>query len=170
MKERRETRPVLSGRMRACTSAMAAFWLPIALCARMLLVSAAQPATLSAKAWFSSTSHPSPFFWPEKSDPRLRARPNVGIAISGGGSRSYLCALGYLRGMEDLGLMEKARYISGVSGSSLSSAWKARRQVRLLGDIISRDSQLLRLSQLNDPRREYHSRLLHSPDRQFFPS
>ena len=123
--------------------------------------SAANPTTLSTKAWFSSVSHPSPHFWPEQEDPALMRKPNVGVAISGGGSRSYMCALGYLRGLTDLGLMKKARYISGVSGGAWATTvytyfqpdqpGVADTEEELLGEILPPgESTLARLSEMND--------------------
>jgi hypothetical protein len=76
------------------------------------------PATLSAKAWFTSKYHPSEGSYPEQSDPVLQTKKNVGLAFSGGGTRSYLSSLGYLRGLHDLDLLKNVRYISGVSGGA----------------------------------------------------
>lgn len=61
--------------------------------------------------------------FPEKSDPDLKVdeldqRPNVGVAFSGGGTRSAAATLGQLRGLYELGLLSKIRYISCVSGGS----------------------------------------------------
>lgn len=49
---------------------------------------------------------------------------NVGVALSGGGSRACVAGLGQLRALRELGLLEKVRAISGVSGGTwLSAAW-----------------------------------------------
>jgi hypothetical protein len=48
-------------------------------------------------------------------------RPNVGICFSGGGTRSASATLGQLRALDSLGLLNKVRYISAVSGG----AWTA---------------------------------------------
>ena len=66
------------------------------------------------------------FGFPEVSDPFLAVkhiakRPQTGIAFSGGGTRSASMTLGYLRGLHIAGLMDKARYISCVSGGSWAS-------------------------------------------------
>lgn len=119
-----------------------------------------KPATLSARAWFDSVAHPGTS-WPEQNDYQLMSRSNVGVAISGGGSRSYLCALGYLRGLSDLGLMHKARYISGVSGGAWATLvytyyqpgvpGVATTDEELLGDILPPEKcTLATLSQMND--------------------
>ena len=46
------------------------------------------------------------------------ARANTGIAFTGGGSRSYIAATGYLAALTELGLMDNVRYISGISGGN----------------------------------------------------
>lgn len=63
------------------------------------------------------------FQFPELGDPQfqldhLLTRPNVGIAFSGGGTRSASATLGQLRALHYLGLLDSARYISCVSGGS----------------------------------------------------
>jgi hypothetical protein len=66
------------------------------------------------------------FIFPEQGDPELVAtdlmdRPNLGFAFSGGGTRTASAALGQLRGLRHIGLLDKARYCSCVSGSSLAT-------------------------------------------------
>ena len=61
--------------------------------------------------------------FPELDDPDLQvdglaAKPNVGIAFSGGGTRSASATLGQLRALGKLDLLKKVRYISSVSGGS----------------------------------------------------
>lgn len=46
----------------------------------------------------------------------LESRPNVGIAISGGGTRSASAGLGQLRALTQLDLLAGVRYLSAVSG------------------------------------------------------
>ena len=63
------------------------------------------------------------FQFPELGDPQFKldhllSRPNVGIAFSGGGTRSASATLGQLRALHYLGLLDSARYISCVSGGS----------------------------------------------------
>ena len=48
-------------------------------------------------------------------------RLDLGLAFSGGGTRSATLTLGQLRGLQRLGLLDKARYLSAVSGG----AWAA---------------------------------------------
>lgn len=51
-----------------------------------------------------------------------RMRPDdLGIAFSGGGTRSAAATLGQLRGLRDSGWLAKVRYISAVSGGSWAS-------------------------------------------------
>eukprot|EP00056_Hartaetosiga_gracilis_P020564 m.20202 g.20202 ORF g.20202 m.20202 type:complete len:571 (+) comp8552_c0_seq2:82-1794(+) len=56
--------------------------------------------------------------FPERELEGVMARPNAAIAFTGGGVRSYLASLGYLAGFQKLGLLDKVRYVSGVSGGS----------------------------------------------------
>jgi len=49
---------------------------------------------------------------------------NVGVALSGGGSRAATAAMGQLRALHELGLLDRVRAISGVSGGGwLAAAW-----------------------------------------------
>ena len=66
------------------------------------------------------------FRFPEVGDPQykvaeLESRPNVGVAFSGGGTRSASCVLGQLRGLKELNLLKNVRYLSCVSGGSWAS-------------------------------------------------
>lgn len=56
--------------------------------------------------------------FPEQSDARIMARPNTGIGFTGGGSRSYIAAAGYLAALTELGLMDNVRYVTGISGGN----------------------------------------------------
>ena len=58
------------------------------------------------------------FAFPEQSDPDLRRRDNIGIAFSGGGTRSMGLSLGYLRAFERMGLLQRTRYFGAISGGS----------------------------------------------------
>lgn len=53
---------------------------------------------------------------------RITTLPNSGICISGGGTVSASVIAGYFAALEELGLMEKIRYVSGVSGGAWGSA------------------------------------------------
>lgn len=60
---------------------------------------------------------------PEVDDPKYKldaivARPSVGVAFSGGGTRSATATLGQLRALRELRLLHKVRYVSCVSGGS----------------------------------------------------
>jgi len=46
----------------------------------------------------------------------------VGVAFSGGGSRSLSCTLGQLRGLKQLGILDEVTAISAVSGGSWASS------------------------------------------------
>ena len=42
-------------------------------------------------------------------------KPNTAIAFSGGGSRAYIAAIGYLAALSKLDLIKNIRYIGGNS-------------------------------------------------------
>jgi len=46
----------------------------------------------------------------------------TGVAFSGGGSRALSCALGQMRGLKHLNLLDQVKYISGVSGGAWASS------------------------------------------------
>lgn len=57
--------------------------------------------------------------------PELAAVPRgsfTGICFSGGGSRALTCALGQLRGLRTLGLLDRVLFISSVSGGTWASS------------------------------------------------
>lgn len=58
------------------------------------------------------------FPFPETDRLDAMGKPMIGIAFSGGGSRSASCTMGQLRALHHLGLIEQTRYFSAVSGSS----------------------------------------------------
>lgn len=76
---------------------------------------------LHVKAWQSKAKYPTATDYPENYLDEIQTKPNVGIAFSGGGSRSYTATLGYLAGLHELGLLDKVRYIGGMSGGSWAS-------------------------------------------------
>lgn len=50
--------------------------------------------------------------------PPFNQRAETGVCFSGGGSRSMALSIGQLRGLSQLGLLDKVRYTSSVSGGS----------------------------------------------------
>jgi hypothetical protein len=56
--------------------------------------------------------------WPEDDLDDVGGKPATAITFSGGGTRSYMASLGYLRALADLGLLQNVKYIAGVSGGS----------------------------------------------------
>jgi len=60
--------------------------------------------------------------WPENDLPELQGRASLGLAFSGGGTRAQVAALGQLRGLMDLGILDHVKYITGISGGSWASA------------------------------------------------
>ena len=71
--------------------------------------------TVQAKLWVS------PMGWPELESPEVSAREPIGLCFSGGGARSLAASWGQLRALYALGALDRARYISGVSGGSWAS-------------------------------------------------
>lgn len=75
---------------------------------------------VSSKVWDATDPG---FNFPELADNELKVsdlknRKNVGVAFSGGGTRSAAATLGELRGLSELGLLKSVRYLSCVSGGS----------------------------------------------------
>lgn len=73
-------------------------------------------ANFNAKAFQSSNDYPKPSDFPEVD--LLKSKPNTAIAATGGGSRAYTAFLGYMAGLNELGLMGNVRYIGGISGGA----------------------------------------------------
>jgi hypothetical protein len=71
---------------------------------------------LNAMAWRSGADFPTEEDFPEIE--LLLTKPNTAIAFSGGGSRAYTAAMGYLAGLRDLDLLKNIRYIGGISGGA----------------------------------------------------
>ena len=71
-------------------------------------------AKVKCKTWVRDGS----FKFPELDDLSLAGRPNVGVAFSGGGTRAAAAALGQLRALDQLGALQRMRYISSVSGGT----------------------------------------------------
>lgn len=59
----------------------------------------------------------------QAADPTFTATPSsVGLCLSGGGSRALSCALGQLRALDHLGLIDKVFAISSVSGGTWANS------------------------------------------------
>jgi hypothetical protein len=90
---------------------------------------------IHARIWPSSGDA---FVFPED---KLKLQ-KTGICMSGGGTRAMVCAVGQLRALADLGLMDDVGYISCVSGGSWASVpytyytSGAKNDNELLGTII----------------------------------
>src|SRR5919106_1722923 len=50
------------------------------------------------------------------------AEPTIGLALSGGGSRAIAFHLGCLRALHDLGILDRVKVLSTVSGGSVIGA------------------------------------------------
>jgi len=70
--------------------------------------------TINAKIW--STSNAS-FTFPETAF-QSASKKKLGVCFSGGGNRAYSAAIGQLRGLKHIKLLDKIDYISAVSGGS----------------------------------------------------
>jgi len=74
---------------------------------------------LKVKAWRSDSTYLSADDFPETSMlPELKLKPSTAIGFSGGGARAMIGAYGFLAGLRDLGLLDKIRYMGGISGGS----------------------------------------------------
>ena len=73
--------------------------------------------------------------FPEKDLSDIQSRSNTAVIFSGGGSRAYIAALGYLSGLTKLDLMKNIRYIGGTSGGSWATTTYTYNQNRSLSDI-----------------------------------
>jgi integrative and conjugative element protein (TIGR02256 family) len=76
---------------------------------------------------------------PEPSPPQR----DVGLALSGGGSRAIAFHLGCLRALHDRGALERVRVLSGVSGGAIAAATYAYGQ-ESFADLDARLEELLR--------------------------
>src|SRR5262245_10778389 len=47
--------------------------------------------------------------------------PSLGVAFSGGGTRSATMVLGQLRGLRKIGVLDQVRYVSAISGGGWAS-------------------------------------------------
>jgi len=76
------------------------------------------PPPLQARVWAATRGDVTAYPWPEQSNSLglFSRTKNVGVAISGGGSRSYSAGFGQLRALRDLGVLPEVRYLSGTSG------------------------------------------------------
>ncbi|MBX2801908.1 MAG: patatin-like phospholipase family protein [Myxococcales bacterium] len=70
---------------------------------------------------------------PRHKEDQLDTKP-LAVCISGGGFRSYACALGQLRALHDLGVMPHVGLLCGVSGG----AWAVIAHTYALGDVRDR--------------------------------
>lgn len=75
------------------------------------------PEVIRTRVWAPQAAFPGGFF-PEFEKKEIMDKPSTGICFSGGGYRSYIATLGYLRGLLDLGLLDTTRYMFGISGGS----------------------------------------------------
>jgi hypothetical protein len=70
-----------------------------------------------AKAWSSNSKYLTAQDFPETAAlPELQAKPSTAIGFSGGGARAMIGTFGCLAGLRDLGLLDKIRYMGGISG------------------------------------------------------
>jgi predicted acylesterase/phospholipase RssA len=75
--------------------------------------------SLNTRAWQTKNMadlNPGSFEYPEKQ--YLTEKKNVGLAFTGGGSRSYIASFGYMAALHQLNLMKEISYIGGISGGS----------------------------------------------------
>jgi len=92
--------------------------------------------TIPCNVWVNPQSPD--FIYPElQLSEELQLKENFGVALSGGGFRACTLAVGLLRGLQELGLLKKCRYISSNSGGSWCSVplcYSGKSAKELLGD------------------------------------
>lgn len=108
---------------------------------------------LNVRAWQSTSIYPNDSDFPELSVAEILEKPNTAIGFSGGGSRAYIGALGYLAGLNQLGLLKNVRYIGGISGGAWATtvfnyAQNNVSDAELLGSIV--EPQSIRYSDLQE--------------------
>jgi len=100
-------------------------------------------AVYNAQVWQSLSKYTTDFEFPETS--LLQSKPNTAIGFTGGGSRAYIAALGYLAGLHELDLLKNIRYIGGISGgawatTTFSYAQNVASDNILLGPVVPPES------------------------------
>jgi hypothetical protein len=58
------------------------------------------------------------FVFPEDQLEPLKGKESLGITFSGGGTRSASLSMGQLRALNNIGVLQRAKYMCGVSGGS----------------------------------------------------
>ncbi|KAJ3374568.1 hypothetical protein GGF31_007346 [Allomyces arbusculus] len=59
---------------------------------------------------------------PHRSWLDLHHTPSIAIAMSGGGYRAMVAAVGFLQGLQDIGVLQASQYVCGLSGSTYTLA------------------------------------------------
>jgi len=91
-------------------------------CLWVLVVLIVQVDGLNVRVWKSKNDYPVASDFPEKAILEKKSKTlNTAIGFSGGGSRAFTAAMGYLAALRDLDLLKNIRYIGGISGG----AWAA---------------------------------------------
>jgi hypothetical protein len=111
-------------------------------------------ASLKAKAWQSLSDVPDATDFPEYE--LLKSKPNTAIGFSGGGSRAYVAAFGYLSALNKLDLIKNVKYIGGISGGtwgtiSYTYAQNVKDENAFLGDIVPPEKIVYSDLQTMDP-------------------
>jgi len=92
-------------------------------------------------------SHLDELFGKERGKAGKTVRPNIGLALAGGGTKASGFAIGVLQGLHVWGLMQHVDVLSTVSGGSYAGYWYYSRLVRDTGDAFQApgpfDSRLL---------------------------
>lgn len=97
-----------------------------------------QKNVVSYKRW--EMTNPKSVVFPEISEGYVEIDDtSVGLALSGGGSRSHVLCAGYLRGLKEMNVLKDVKYISSVSGGSWASSVFTFAQIddeKLLGKTV----------------------------------
>ncbi len=97
----------------------------------------------------------STFTFPEASDPGLQKNGDLGIAFSGGGTRSATLTVGQLRGLLSNKWLDRVRYITAVSGGSWAAApytYSSTDPKILLGELLQPEQLTKAVVEVSPPR------------------
>lgn len=123
----------------------------------------ALPPTLSAAVWRThdaQSAAPARFTPPETTLlPELRRKEDLGIAVSGGGTRAAVATLGQFRALRALGVLGCARYISSDSGGT----WFCGPFVYATPALLPEDADHPRAAQLQRMTQDQYDRVFLGP-------
>jgi hypothetical protein len=82
---------------------------------KYLTLQASSSGNKDCSVWYTDSAN---FQYPELIHEQFINKEDIGIALPSGGLRSCVYSLGILRGLHHLGILQKTKYITSISGSS----------------------------------------------------